>query len=134
VIALDTSVAVPALLPWHAAHERCHSAARNASAAVHVLAETYSVLTRMPAPHQLDARTVQQLLHRRFGSGVLVPSALLSRTLIDRLAEGGVAGGATYDGIVALTSAEHGARLMTRDGRAMATYESLGVSFEVVDS
>jgi predicted nucleic acid-binding protein len=97
------------------------------------LVETYSVLTRLPAPHRLAAADAQQLLDRRFGSRVLVPSAQLTRNIVVRLAEAGVTGGATYDGIVALTTAEHGAQLVTRDIRAAATYESLGVSFELVE-
>jgi predicted nucleic acid-binding protein len=132
MIALDTSVAVPAFLPWHEAHQVCHHSARDASVPAHVLVETYSVLTRLPAPHQLEVSAAQELLDRRFGGRVLVPSSRLSRAFVGRLAKAGVSGGATYDGIVALTTAEHGAQLITRDLRAAATYESLGVSFEVV--
>jgi hypothetical protein len=119
MIALDTSVAVPSVLPWHEAHAVCHRRARGASVAAHALVEIYSVVTRLPAPH-------------RFGTRVLVPSDLLSRAFVDRLADAEVRGGATYDGIVALTTAEHGAQLVTRDLRAAATYEALGVSFELV--
>ncbi len=39
----------------------------------------------------------------------------------------GIAGGAVYDALVALAAAEHGAELATRDGRARATYETVGV-------
>lgn len=36
-------------------------------------------------------------------------------------------GGAVYDALVALAAAEHGADLATRDKRAKATYETVGV-------
>lgn len=39
----------------------------------------------------------------------------------------GIAGGAVYDALVALAAAEHGADLATRDNRARATYETVGV-------
>jgi len=39
----------------------------------------------------------------------------------------GISGGAVYDALVALAAAEHGADLATRDGRAKATYETVGV-------
>jgi predicted nucleic acid-binding protein len=48
------------------------------------------------------------------------------------LARSGVAGGATYDGLVALAAREHGAVLVTRDARARSTYEALGVSVDVL--
>ena len=134
MIAVDTSVAVPAFLPWHEAHDACQHPARGASIAAHVLVETYSVLTRLPAPHQLEVSTARELLSRRFDRRVLVPSSRLSRALVERLAEAGVSGGAAYDGVIALTTAEHGAQLLTRDLRAAATYEALGVSFELVSS
>lgn len=44
----------------------------------------------------------------------------------------GVAGGATYDGLVALAAREHEAVLVTRDARARPTYEALGVPVEVI--
>jgi hypothetical protein len=134
MIAVDTSVAVPALLPWHESHQSCHAAAFRAAAAAHVMVETYAVLTRLPAGHQLSGHDARQLLNRRFGSQVLVPSARLSRAFVDRIAAVGIAGGASYDALVGLTAAEHDAQLLTRDVRAVPTYEALGVRFRLLDS
>jgi predicted nucleic acid-binding protein len=39
----------------------------------------------------------------------------------------GIAGGAVYDALVALAALEHGADLVTRDARAKATYDTVGV-------
>ena len=42
------------------------------------------------------------------------------------LAEHGIAGGASYDALVALAAVEHEAVLATRDARARGTYELFG--------
>ena len=48
------------------------------------------------------------------------------------LADSGVAGGAAYDGLVALAARDYGVPLATRDARACATYEAFGVPVELV--
>ncbi len=58
------------------------------------------------------------------------PSAPTTRQLPTVLAELDGAGGAVYDPLVALAAREHDA-LATRDGRARATYEAVGVRGEV---
>ena len=55
MIAVDTSVAVAAALPWHEAHTAAR-AAMPADAALllgQVAVETYSVLTRLPPPQRV---------------------------------------------------------------------------------
>lgn len=47
--------------------------------------------------------------------------------LPDVLSGLGIAGGAVYDALVGLAALEHDAELATRDLRAKATYEALGV-------
>jgi predicted nucleic acid-binding protein len=44
----------------------------------------------------------------------------------------GIAGGAVYDGLVALAAKEHGVALATRDARARGTYDAVGVDVIVV--
>jgi len=44
----------------------------------------------------------------------------------------GIAGGAVYDGLVALAAREHGMSLATRDARARGTYDAVGVKVIVV--
>lgn len=44
----------------------------------------------------------------------------------------GIAGGAVYDGLVALAAKEHGATLATRDARARGTYDAVGVKVIIV--
>ena len=54
------------------------------------------------------------------------------RDRIDQLAGQGIAGGATYDALVGSTAKITGAVLLTRDVRAIPTYERLEVPFELV--
>jgi len=44
----------------------------------------------------------------------------------------GIAGGAVYDGLVALAAKEHGVALATRDARARGTYDAVGVNVILV--
>jgi hypothetical protein len=43
-----------------------------------------------------------------------------------------MAGGAVYDGLVALAAMEHGVALATRGARARGTYDALGVKVILV--
>jgi len=58
------------------------------------------------------------------------PAEVLARGA--RLVDWAITGRATYDGLVALTAARHGARLLSRDRRAARVYEALGVDFELI--
>ncbi|MFI5005346.1 MAG: hypothetical protein ACHQE6_10070 [Solirubrobacterales bacterium] len=49
-----------------------------------------------------------------------------------RLAAAGISGGATYDGVIALTALEHDLELLTRDGRAERTYRALDVPYRLL--
>jgi predicted nucleic acid-binding protein len=52
--------------------------------------------------------------------------------LIRRAGTGGLMGGAIYDALIAITAAEHGARLISRDTRAAGTYRTFGVDLEML--
>jgi predicted nucleic acid-binding protein len=54
--------------------------------------------------------------------------------LFDRLAASGVAGGATYDALIAETARSNGVRLVTLDRRAIRTYEIVGVDFSLLEA
>lgn len=49
-----------------------------------------------------------------------------------RLGPVGVVGGAAYDALVGEAASLHGRVLLTRDRRAIPTYERLGVTFELI--
>lgn len=127
-LALDTSVAIPLLVQTHAAHEAVVRwwSGREVALSGHALAETYSVLTRLPGDVRLAPDDAARLLQDRFSSPLLLgPKA--SRRLPDVLSRMGIAGGAVYDALVALAALEHKVDLATRDARARDTYEKVGV-------
>lgn len=98
------------------------------------MAETYSVLTRLPSPHRLAGSTAWALLHSWFPSDrILTSPSSLQRRLVRLLADAELEGGATYDGLIGLTARHHGLTLLTRDRRAARTYERLDVEFEILD-
>jgi len=126
-LALDTSVAVPLLVQTHREHAAVVRwwAGRDVALSGHALAETYSVLTRLPGDLRLSPGDAAWLLRERFGVPFVL-RAQTARRIPEVLGELGIAGGAVYDAIVALAAVEHGADLATRDVRAKATYELVG--------
>ena len=50
----------------------------------------------------------------------------------EHLAAAGISGGATYDGLIALTALEHDLELLSRDHRAARTYRALGARFQLI--
>lgn len=97
----------------------------------HALAETYSVLTRLPGDARVDPTDAVTLIDENFPEPLQL-GADAARDAHRDFARRGIAGGATYDGLVALAAREHGAVLVTRDARAKATYDALGVNTEVL--
>lgn len=133
-LAFDTSAAVPLLLRSHTAHAavRRHAAGRTPVLTAHSLAETYSVLTRLPGDARLAAGDAARLLEATFDTVLTVPAAE-SSTLPLVLAPLGIAGGAVYDALVGLAARAAAVPLATRDARALGTYTCLGVRVEIID-
>lgn len=133
VLAVDTSVAVPLLVASHEAHRtvRSWSAGQRLYLSGHALAETYAVLTRLPGDARVAAADARILIDDNFSEPLLL-SLERSGSVHRRFAEAGVLGGATYDGMVALAAQENNAVLATRDARAKATYDVLGVRTELI--
>lgn len=132
-LAFDTSAAVPLLLRSHTAHAtvRRHAAGRTPVLTEHSLAETYSVLTRLPGDARVTAGDAARLLEATFDAVLALPTSE-STTLPSVLAPLGVAGGAVYDALVGLAARAAGVPLATRDARALGTYTALGVRLEVI--
>ncbi|MGH2761662.1 MAG: PIN domain-containing protein [Thermoleophilaceae bacterium] len=126
-LGLDTSVAVPLLVQTHEAHAAVRRwwDRREVALSGHALAETCSVLTRLPADLRLTPADAARLLAERFVEPLLLGPEV-ARRLPDVLCQHGIAGAAVYDALVALAAVEHDADLATRDGRARATYETVG--------
>lgn len=104
--ALDTSFIVAALLSWHERHSEARDALEQLLSGNHevalpgrVLIESFSVMTRLPAPHRLDPTDAVAALEGTFGPGTQLVELggagywKLLRTLPGR----GVHGGAIYD-------------------------------------
>lgn len=132
-VAIDTSVAVPLLVRSHRDHAAVVRwwSGQELALSGHALPETYSVLTRLPGDARLAPADAAELMNARFAAPLLLSSSR-SRKLLDTLSRFGIAGGAVYDGLVALAAKEHGAALATRDARARGTYDVVGVKVIVV--
>ena len=132
-VAIDTSVAVPLLVRSHHDHAAVVRwwSGQELALSGHALPETYSVLTRLPGDARLAPADAAELMNARFAAPLLLSSSR-SRKLLDTLSRFGIAGGAVYDGLVALAAKEHGAALATRDARARGTYDVVGVKVIVV--
>ncbi len=126
-LALDTSVAIPLLVQTHAAHAAVVRwwAGREAALSGHAMAETYSVLTRLPGDVRMAPADAARLLENRFSPPLLL-GPKTARRLPSVLSRMAIAGGAVYDALVALAAVEHKADLATRDARARDTYEKVG--------
>ena len=131
---LDTSVAVPLLLTSHLAHRSVSESLLDRSMALsgHALHETYAVLTRLPGDARVAPKDAVRLLRERFEPAAVLDARSV-RSASAALADRGVAGGATYDGLVALAARAAGLPLASRDRRAQSTYQLLGVQVEMID-
>lgn len=129
----DTSVAVPAIVLNHLAHDDCVEAIaeRDVVLAAHSALETYSVLTRLPGDARLTPRDAAHAIAVTFGTPVALPSTRATG-LVAELAVAGVAAGATYDALIGITAACAGRVLVTRDRRAAATYSLLNIAHELL--
>lgn len=132
--AVDTSVAVAALDAAHAAHSICLDIVRRHHPALagHAAFETFSVLTRMSGPMSIDASTAAHAIELAFPGACWLSGAESSR-LLARLGRIGIVGGAVYDALVAEAARRNGRRLLTRDGRALRTYDLIGVDHVLVE-
>lgn len=123
---LDSSVLVAAMLPWHEHHTLAQEAilaARRRGEVVlasRTLVETYSVLTRLPAPHRLSPQDAARLLEINFRATSRVEQLAGEecwRFLIG-LPETRIAGGAAYDAeIVAVGRKVKARAIVTLDRR-----------------
>lgn len=129
-VTADTSVVVPALTDWHDHHAIAHRAiAEVVSLPGHVLAEAFSVLTRLPHGLSLHPTDASALLLEAFPGQPLALPVDGYPTLLRRLAAAGLRGGAIYDGLVAASAMQAGAMLLTLDARAAGTYRAVDADF-----
>ena len=98
----------------------------------HAWIETYAVITRLPGA----SRRGRGRRRPPDGLELLHPLSPQGRSCWPRLsivfAAAGIAGGATYDGWVALCALDNRTLLASRDARAETTYRRLGVDLEML--
>lgn len=131
---VDTSVAVALSVADHEGRAACRAAVEGSRIGLsgHAAFETFSVLTRLPAPARRTPTAAARLLAANFPYTRHL-GATAAAALAERLAPAGIAGGAVYDALVAAVAAEHGVPLVTRDRRALGTYRALDVDVVLVE-
>jgi predicted nucleic acid-binding protein len=135
LIAADTSVVIATFASWHVQHEPAVRALQEGARLVaHSALEAYSVLTRLPAPHRATPEVVRDFLAARFPDPYLYLEAAAYRSLIGRLVDLRISGGAAYDALIATTAASAGARLLSCDMRAAATYQRCGAEVQLLQA
>ncbi len=130
---VDTSVAVALGVADHEHHEVTRQALvdRSLGLAGHAAFETFSVLTRLPAPARRTPAAVARLLSVDFPDTKFL-GAEAAAALFDELNAAGIAGGAVYDALVGAVAREHNLSLATRDRRALDTYRALEIDVELL--
>jgi hypothetical protein len=98
----------------------------------HTMAETYAVLTAPGGPFEAPGESVVAYLERFLGREPvwLQPARYLQA--LTELERTGIAGGAIYDGLIAVAARDAGVRLVSLDRRAVAVYARVGVTFQLV--
>ncbi len=101
---------VAAVCGWHEHHraaageiERRLATGQRMAVAAHALVEAYAVLTRLPPPHRLAPEDAYAVLAASFITGrrIISLDAPGTSALLRTLAQEGIAGGQTYDAVIA---------------------------------
>lgn len=90
------------------------------------------MLTRLPPPHRASPAIAAAFLGEVAPTPPLVLPAKAWIQLPARLASVGIAGGATYDALIAATAQQFEAELLSLDVRAVATYRALGARYRLL--
>lgn len=132
-VLVDTSVAVASVVADHSAHATTveHLDGLRLGLAGHAWFETFSVITRLPAPLRRGPAEVSALLEHEFPESRFL-SADATAALARELPAMALAGGNVYDALVAAAAREAGLHLLSRDSRAADVYARVGVDFEII--
>jgi predicted nucleic acid-binding protein len=118
-IAIDSNVLVASVLSWHEHHRAALSAVEAAVEGPdelvvvgHTLAEAYSVMTRLPAPHRVRPEDAVALLEGVVdaATAILGLSGRDTWRTVRALPDVPASGGRTYDALIAATARRGGAR------------------------
>lgn len=129
----DSSVLVAGFWAPHEAFDRAQAGLERVldggRLIAHTIAETYATLTA--APFDVGGDPAISYLEQ-FGS---VVSGIPPQQMPDAVAElrrNGIGGGASYDGLIAISAREAGLELLSLDRRASRTYDALGIEYELL--
>ena len=120
-VAIDASSMVAAVCSWHERHaavaaeiERRLDKGGSLVVPAHALVEAYAVLTRLPPPHRLAPADAWALLKSNFAdpAAIVAIDGATHSTLLARLAAAGIAGGRTYDALIAEQTAHSRAKVL----------------------
>lgn len=130
---LDTSAALALVREADPAHEAVGAAVQGRTLGLsgHALVETFSVLTRLPGEARVSASLAARIIASAFPASVALPSEQFLRAA-ELFASAGIAGGAVYDGLVALAARTAGIPLLSCDRRAAGTYAALQVEVRLI--
>lgn len=133
MIAVDTSVVVAGHGPWHEAFDIADPVLRRRPRlASQVVLETFSVLTRMPPPFRATPRSAAAYVESLLAEPPLGLPAGEYAKIVAEAAAHGLAGKLIYDAAVGLAARRAGAKLVTRDRRALPVYEMVGAPFDLI--
>lgn len=129
----DTSLIIAAMSEWHLSNGAARSRlAEIAWLPAHVLAESVSVLSRLPNGHAVPVSDAVSLVRRLADGRVRQLPAARYLLALTAVGSAGLPGGAVYDAIIGATAREHDATLLTFDHKAQRTYVAVGASFELL--
>ena len=120
---------------WHVHHAQAAAevearlaAGEKMATAAHAVAESYAVLTRLQAPHRLSPADALTLVESNFMQGAVALDADDYRTVLRRAGAEGIAGGRTYDALIAQCAIQaKAAALLTFNARHFNNLEAAGV-------
>lgn len=133
MIAVDSSVVVTAAVGVRTRREAAKAALLGRPVLpAHAALETYSVLSRLPAPFRMSAADALAFVRSWCARDPLHLPARGLNALLAELPALSVVGGSVYDALIGRTAAVAGARLLTLDRRALSTYQLVGADAELV--
>ena len=140
----DTSCMVAAVCTWHEHHGHAGGELNRRLAqkepmilAAPALVEAYAVLTRLPPPHRLSATDALALLDANFLSAgrAVALTAVAYRALLRQAPSKRVAGGRTYDAVIAQCAVQaRAAALLTFNAHHLLPLAIAGIEIVVPGS
>lgn len=128
-----SSVLIPALQVGHPNREEARKvlSRRQLRITGHVALETFAAMSSAAyKPRTSPSAAAAAIAQLDASPLTLSPQGHVD--LIEKAGERGLMGGAIHEALIAITAAQHGARLISRDKRAAATYKALGVDLEML--